>query len=131
MVAKAVELFGSRCRARTPRPSAAHHHHHHLPGRNLFTPPLACARHRAGKLDILVNCAGIVGPTGKKVADVTADEFGRTIAVNLTGSFNVTKSALPAMTANDYGRILLIASIAGKEGNAGMVRRRPGADPGP
>ena len=40
------------------------------------------------------------------------------------------KSALPAMTANDYGRILLIASIAGKEGNAGMVRRWPGPSRG-
>lgn len=40
--------------------------------------------------------------------------------MNLRGSFLVTKGALPYMTENNYGRILLVASIAGKEGNAGM-----------
>ena len=44
--------------------------------------------------------------------------FDRVIAVNLKGSFNMTKYSLPIMAKNDYGRILLIASIAGKEGNA-------------
>lgn len=41
--------------------------------------------------------------------------------MNLRGSFLVTKGAIPHMTKNDYGRILLIASVAGKEGNAGMA----------
>eukprot|EP00037_Helgoeca_nana_P006057 m.56254 g.56254 ORF g.56254 m.56254 type:complete len:251 (-) comp16950_c0_seq1:1090-1842(-) len=74
-----------------------------------------------GKLDIVVNCAGIVGPTGKKIADVDAAEFDKVYAVNLRGTFLVTKAALPHMVKNDYGRILLVASIAGKEGNAGMA----------
>lgn len=74
-----------------------------------------------GKLDIVVNCAGIVGPTKVKTADVEGAAFDKVMAVNLKGSFNITKAALPEMTKNDYGRILLIASIAGKEGNAGMM----------
>lgn len=71
-----------------------------------------------GKLDILINCAGIVGPNGIKTKDVKGEDFDRVIAINLRGSFNVTKNALPHMEANNYGRILLIASIAGKDGNA-------------
>ena len=73
-----------------------------------------------GKVDIVVNCAGIVGPTGKTIDEVDVEAFDKVYAVNLRGSFNVTKAAIPHMKANDYGRILLIASIAGKEGNAGM-----------
>jgi NAD(P)-dependent dehydrogenase (short-subunit alcohol dehydrogenase family) len=73
-----------------------------------------------GKVDIVVNCAGIVGPTGKKIDEVDVAAFDKVYEVNLRGSFNVTKAAIPHMKANDYGRILLIASIAGKEGNAGM-----------
>ena len=47
--------------------------------------------------------------------------FEKVLSVNLVGSFIVTKCAIPAMEKNDYGRILLIASIAGKEGNAVRV----------
>ena len=72
------------------------------------------------KIDVVVNCAGIVGPTSIQTADIVAEDFDRTIAVNLRGSFLILKHALRAMTKKDYGRILLIASIAGKEGNAGM-----------
>merc|ERR1711935_1038604 len=73
-----------------------------------------------GNIDIMVNCAGIVGPTKLKINEVDVNDFDRVYAVNLRGSFNVTKAVLPYMNKNDYGRILLIASIAGKEGNAGM-----------
>lgn len=73
-----------------------------------------------GRIDIMVNCAGIVGPTKMKIDEVDVNAFDRVYAVNLRGSFNVTKAVLPYMNKNDYGRILLIASIAGKEGNAGM-----------
>lgn len=75
----------------------------------------------AGQLDILVNSAGIVGPNGVKLADVVTSDFDQVYAVNLRGSFLVTKYALKAMTTKNYGRIMLIASIAGKEGNAGMA----------
>ena len=71
-------------------------------------------------LDILVNSAGVVGPNGRNITDVSLDEYERTYQVNLRGSFLITKYVLPLMQQRNYGRILLIASIAGKEGNAGM-----------
>jgi 3-oxoacyl-[acyl-carrier protein] reductase len=73
-----------------------------------------------GKLDIMINCAAIVGPTSTKITEVTTEEFDLETAINLRGTFLMTKFALLAMEKNDYGRILNFASIAGKEGNAGM-----------
>jgi 3-oxoacyl-[acyl-carrier protein] reductase len=73
-----------------------------------------------GRIDIVVNCAGIVGPNARRVTEVEVDEFDEVYAVNLRGSFLVTKYALRHMQERNYGRILLFASIAGKEGNAGM-----------
>jgi NAD(P)-dependent dehydrogenase (short-subunit alcohol dehydrogenase family) len=75
---------------------------------------------RPGRLDALVHCAGIVGPNAKPITEVAAADFERVQRVNLVGSFIVTKQALLAMKPRNYGRILLFASIAGKEGNAGM-----------
>ncbi|MEO5783014.1 MAG: SDR family NAD(P)-dependent oxidoreductase [Ginsengibacter sp.] len=72
------------------------------------------------KIDIMINSAGVVGPTGIKTGEVEFDLFKSTLDVNLNGAFLMTKHALKAMIPNKYGRILLIASIAGKEGNAGM-----------
>ncbi|MGK0187951.1 MAG: NAD(P)-dependent dehydrogenase (short-subunit alcohol dehydrogenase family) [Verrucomicrobiales bacterium] len=73
-----------------------------------------------GRLDIVVHCAGIVGQNSTKITEVSAESFDKVYAVNLRGSFLVTKHALKRMANRDYGRILLFASIAGKEGNAGM-----------
>ena len=74
-----------------------------------------------GQLDILVNSAGIVGPNGTKAVDYPGDEFEKVLAVNLTGAFLVTKYAISHMLERNYGRILLISSIGGKEGNPGMA----------
>ena len=74
-----------------------------------------------GKIDIMVNCAGIIGPTSTKIVNYSVEDFDRVYAVNLRGSFLMTKYAIQAMEKNNYGRILLIASIAGKEGNPGMA----------
>ena len=74
-----------------------------------------------GKVDVVVNCAGIVGPNAKKITEVEVDDFDQVYAVNLRGSFSVTKYALGHMEKQNYGRVLLFASIAGKEGNAGMT----------
>jgi 3-oxoacyl-[acyl-carrier protein] reductase len=73
------------------------------------------------KIDILVHCAGIVGPTSVKITEYPTEEFDRITAVNLKGSFLITKYTIRKMERNNYGRILLVSSIAGKEGNPGMV----------
>ncbi|RYF84566.1 MAG: SDR family oxidoreductase, partial [Chitinophagaceae bacterium] len=69
----------------------------------------------------LVNAAGIVGPTSTKIVDYPTTEFDKIYAVNLKGTFLMTKYMLEVMRKTGKGRILLIASIAGKEGNPGMV----------
>ncbi len=74
-----------------------------------------------GKLDAAINSAGIVGATNTKITEFSLADFERVVRVNLVGSFLLTKYAVEAMVPNGYGRILLIASIAGKEGNPGMV----------
>lgn len=73
------------------------------------------------RLDVVVNSAGIVGPTSTNIADYTLSSFEQVLAINLTGSFLITKYAIENMLPRNYGRILLIASIGGKEGNPGMV----------
>jgi 3-oxoacyl-[acyl-carrier protein] reductase len=73
------------------------------------------------KIDIMINAAGVIGPNGLKTGDVEYDLFKQTLDVNLNGAFLITRHALNAMLPNKYGRILLISSIAGKEGNAGMA----------
>ncbi|MBL0135280.1 MAG: SDR family oxidoreductase [Chitinophagaceae bacterium] len=74
-----------------------------------------------GRIDILVNCAGITGITNIKTHDVTDANLRKVMEVNFMGSFYTSKYALPWMLKKNYGRILHIASIAGKEGNAGML----------
>ena len=74
-----------------------------------------------GKIDIMVNCAGIVGPTARSIQDYSLEEFLKVNKVNLTGSFLTTKHVLPFMMRQNYGRILHLTSIGGKEGNPGMV----------
>lgn len=74
-----------------------------------------------GKVDIMVNAAGIVGPTNTKITAYSTEAFEQICQVNLKGTFLMTKYAVQAMEPNGYGRILLIASIGGKEGNPGMV----------
>lgn len=76
---------------------------------------------QAGRVDILVNCAGITGKTGIKSHEVEAADMLRVMNINLMGCFNTSKAVLPDMLSRNYGRILHIASVAGKEGNAGML----------
>lgn len=74
-----------------------------------------------GDISVVVNSAGIVGPNGVNTEEVDLADFEATCRINLTGSFLITKYALKAMLPHNYGRILLVASVAGKEGNAGMA----------
>jgi 3-oxoacyl-[acyl-carrier protein] reductase len=69
-----------------------------------------------GKIDILVNNAGIAGPT-VPVVDYPVDEWKRVIDIDLNGPFLCCRAVVPHMVKEKYGRIVNIASIAGKEGN--------------
>ncbi|MBM3744624.1 MAG: SDR family oxidoreductase [Acidobacteria bacterium] len=73
-----------------------------------------------GRLDALVNNAGIAGRAAPLLEQTQAD-WDRIIAINLTGVFHCCRAALPHMKAQRYGRIVNIASIAGKEGNPNMT----------
>ena len=69
-----------------------------------------------GRIDILVNNAGIAG-VNKPVADLSYDEWRQVMKINLDGPFICCKAIVPTMVKQNYGRIVNIASIAGKEGN--------------
>jgi NAD(P)-dependent dehydrogenase (short-subunit alcohol dehydrogenase family) len=73
------------------------------------------------RIDILVNSAGVTGRTGIKTHEVALDNFRFVFEVNVNGCFLTSRAVLPTMLAQGYGRILHIASIAGKDGNAGML----------
>jgi len=76
---------------------------------------------RSGRIDILVNSAGITGKTNLKSHETSTDNIRQVFEINFMGSYFTSKHVLPFMLKNNYGRILHIASIAGKEGNAGML----------
>ena len=72
-----------------------------------------------GDVDVLVNSAGIAGPN-KPLWDVTPEEWDRTFAVNVSGTFNTCRVLAPGMRSRGWGRIINVASIAGKEGNPNL-----------
>jgi 3-oxoacyl-[acyl-carrier protein] reductase len=69
-----------------------------------------------GRIDILIACAGITGPNAT-VWEYPVAQWDRVIDVNLNGVFYCNRAVVPHMQRNGYGRIVNIASIAGKEGN--------------
>jgi 3-oxoacyl-[acyl-carrier protein] reductase len=69
-----------------------------------------------GSLDIVVNSAGVAGPN-YTLDEFPLDEWRRVVEVNLNGTFYVNRAVVPGMKARDYGRIVNISSVAGKEGN--------------
>ena len=68
-------------------------------------------------IDILINNAGITGSTSS-LWDYDVDEWNKIVQVNLMGTFNCCKCIVPIMIKNNYGRIVNVASVAGKDGNA-------------
>ncbi|KPL53275.1 3-oxoacyl-ACP reductase [Prosthecomicrobium hirschii] len=76
----------------------------------------AAAVERHGRIDILVNNAGITGGNGR-LWELSPDVWRRVVDVNLTGPYLTCRAIVPHMLANGYGRIVNVASIAGKEGN--------------
>ena len=75
---------------------------------------------RTARIDIWVNNAGIAGKAAP-IWDQSDDDWHRVIQVNLTGAFYCCRAVIPHMRERKYGRIVNIASIAGKEGNPNMV----------
>lgn len=82
---------------------------------------IAAALEALGHLDAVANCAGITGRTAVKTAEVDLDDFDRVYRINLLGAVILSQAVLPAMVERGYGRLLHVASIAGKDGNAGMA----------
>lgn len=74
---------------------------------------------RVGPVDILVNSAGIVGPN-KPLWETTAAEWQKTFDVNVFGLVNITRAVVPGMVDRGWGRIVSMASMAGKDGNPNL-----------
>ncbi len=74
-----------------------------------------------GNINILVNCAGKTGVTNCLSHKVSTDDLQKVFDLNFMGSLYITQAVLPPMLKKNYGRILHLASIAGKDGNAGML----------
>ena len=69
------------------------------------------------KIDILVNSAGITGPTAT-LWEYDIETWKKVVDINLMGTFNCCRAIVPNMIKNNYGRIVNVASVAGKDGNA-------------
>ena len=82
---------------------------------------LAAAEKKAKHFHAVVNCAGITGRTNIKGHEVDLANFDEVHQINLRGALVLSQAVLPGMLAHGYGRLLHVASIAGKEGNAGMT----------
>ena len=72
---------------------------------------------KISNIDILINNAGITGSTAS-VWEYDVEEWSKIININLMGTFNCCKCIVPNMIKNNYGRIVNVASVAGKDGNA-------------
>jgi NAD(P)-dependent dehydrogenase (short-subunit alcohol dehydrogenase family) len=72
---------------------------------------------KTSNIDILINNAGITGSTAP-LWEYDVDEWNKIVNINLMGTFNCCKCIVPNMIKNDYGRIVNVASVAGKDGNA-------------
>ena len=72
------------------------------------------------EIDIVVQCAAISGPI-MPLTKVSPQDWDRTMAVNVSGIVNVMRATLPGMVRRGWGRVVNVASIAGKEGNAGQA----------
>jgi 3-oxoacyl-[acyl-carrier protein] reductase len=74
------------------------------------------AAERIGPVDILINSAGVIGPN-RLLWEIADHEWARTLAVNVTGTFNLCRAFVPRMRDQGWGRIVNLASMAGKDGN--------------
>jgi len=72
-----------------------------------------------GAIDILINSAGVVGPN-QPLWEVSTQDWDRTFAVNVRGTFHLCRAVVPGMRDRGWGRIINISSIAGKDGNPNL-----------
>ena len=72
---------------------------------------------KSNSIDILINNAGITGSTSS-LWDYDVEEWNKIVQINLVGTFNCCKTIVPHMIKKNYGRIVNVASVAGKDGNA-------------
>ena len=77
------------------------------------------AAERIGHVDILINRAGVIGPN-RPLWEITDQEWARTLAVNVNGTFNLCRAFVPRMRDKGWGRIVNLASMAGKDGNPNL-----------
>ena len=71
-------------------------------------------------IDILINNAGITGPTAT-LWEYDIEMWKKVVEINVMGTFNCCRSIVPNMIKNNYGRIVNVASVAGKDGNANAL----------
>ena len=71
---------------------------------------------RAGRIDVMINSAGIAGSNGPLV-DYSVEEFEQILSINVMGTFHMCKAVVPTMKERNFGRIVNVSSVAGKEGN--------------
>lgn len=83
-------------------------------------PAVNVAVAEVGPVDIVINSAGVIGPN-KPLWEISDDEWQKTFSVNVNGVFNLCRAVVPAMRERRWGRIVNIASIAGKEGNPNLA----------
>lgn len=102
-----------------PGSDTAHHALVDVTNESSVAQAVATTMDRLGRVDVLVNCAGITGATAP-VAAYSLEEWRRVMDINLTGVFLCCRAVVPQMQQQQYGRIVNMASIAGKEGNAGQ-----------
>jgi 2-dehydro-3-deoxy-L-rhamnonate dehydrogenase (NAD+) len=98
-------------------PDSAHEHHAVDVSDSAAVRDLAST---IGAVDVLVNSAGVVGPNMPTI-EVSDHDWDRTMAVNLNGIFYLCRAFAPGMIERGWGRIVNIASIAGKEGNPNLA----------
>jgi len=72
------------------------------------------------KIEILVNAVGVTGPTGVPSHELSLDDYRKTFEINFYSAISLQSAVMPQMLEHGYGRIMQIASIAGKEGNPNM-----------
>ncbi len=89
------------------------------PNRSALAPAVEATLARFGRIDVLVNNAGVNGPS-MPLASYPDEDWRRVLSVDLDGTFNCCKAVIPHMLARGSGRIVNVAAVAGKEGAPNM-----------